>query len=140
LRAAKAVTPEVVEVGRGELEQLARAWFRPRWEAREQALWKPLPAGVALTNLVESVTDDLSRLASPDEVTHGEYMYQARDLLPKAVYPNASGKSIETLAQYMSRGDVAALDVARRRYGDGALHHTLAVRKISRRACGVPRA
>jgi hypothetical protein len=55
----------------------------------------------------------------------GEYLDQARNQLSKAGYPNASGASIETLARYMIRGDVACLDVARRRYIDGELHHGL---------------
>ncbi len=125
LNAAEAATPVVVEVGRGELEQIARAWFRPRWEAREHAVWQPIPPDRSVEEVVDLLEEEFAHVSMPDEVTYGEYLYQARQLLSTSGYPNASGTSAETLARYMVRGDVACIDMARRHHVERDLQHAI---------------
>jgi hypothetical protein len=50
-------------VGRGELEQIARAWFGPMWERNEEALWKSLPPDVELRDVIANNGASLGRLA-----------------------------------------------------------------------------
>ncbi|MDO3517755.1 site-specific integrase [Ralstonia pseudosolanacearum] len=123
--AAEAAAPVVIEVGRGELEQIARAWFRPRWEAREHAVWKPIPPDRSVQDAVELIEEELARVSSQDEITYGEYLYQARQLLHESGYSTASGTSVENLARYMIRGDLECLKMARRHHVDRDLHHAI---------------
>ncbi|MCP1173658.1 site-specific integrase [Ralstonia chuxiongensis] len=125
LNADKAVTPEAVEVGRGVLEQIARDWFRPRWEACEDTVWQPIPPGRSVEELIDIIDEDIAHVMSPDESIYGQYLYQARKLLGKLGYPNASGASTETLARYMIRGEVECLNMARRHHVELDLHHTI---------------
>jgi len=125
LNATQAVTPATVEVSRGELEQIARAWFRPRWEAREHAVWQPIPPDRSVQDAIDLLEDEFAHVSAPDEVTYGEYLYEARQLLAASGYPNASGTSAETLARYMIRGDVECIGMARRHHVERDLHHTV---------------
>lgn len=125
LNADEAVTPEAVEVGRGVLEQIARDWFRPRWQAREHAVWQSIPPDKSVQDAIDIIDQDLAQLSPPDDITYGQYLYQARKLLDQLGYPSASGTSTETLARYMIRGEVECLNMARRHHAERDLHHTI---------------
>ncbi len=123
---ADAVTPPLEDVGRGVLEQIARTWFAPRWRNAVESLWKPMPAGVTVVDVLCNIDPELARLTPPDESTFGEYLYAARELLVSAGYPEPSGGSVETLARYMIRGEVECLQVARRFFAEGQLYDVIA--------------
>ncbi|MET5012190.1 integrase, partial [Burkholderia pseudomallei] len=71
---AEAVTPPVEDVGRGVLEQIARTWYEPRWRNAVESLWKPMPAGVTVVDVLSNIDPELARLTPPDETTFGEYL------------------------------------------------------------------
>ncbi len=64
LNADEAVTPDAVEVGRGVLEQIARDWFRPRWQAREHAVWQPIPPDKSVQDAIDIIDQDLAQVSS----------------------------------------------------------------------------
>jgi len=123
--AADACAPVTTKVGRGELEQIARTWFRPRWDAREHAVWQPIPPDRSVQDAIEQIEEELARVSPPDEVTYGEYLYQARQLLHEVGYPTASGTSVEALARYLIPGDYECVRMAHRHCVDGDLSHTI---------------
>lgn len=109
-KVADAVAAPADEVGRGVLEQIARTWFEPRWRATGESLWKPIPVGATVEDALCNIDPELARLTPPDEVTFGEYLYQARGLLAAAGYSKPSGSSAEVLAQFMVRGEIECLN------------------------------
>lgn len=119
------VLPLVEQLSRGVLEQIARGWFKPRWDATTESLWQPPPPGVAVEDELCNLDPILTSLMRPDEVTFGEYLYRARQLLATAGHPNASGASIEMLARYMIRGEVECLKASRRFIVDGQLFNVI---------------
>jgi integrase len=119
---ADAVASPVEEIGRGVLQQIARTWFEPRWRAESEALWKPASAGLTAEDALCNIDPELSRLTPPDEETFGAYLYESRKLLKAAGYSEPSGNSVETLAQYMIRGEVELLMGARRFYTEGRFY------------------
>ncbi|CBJ37265.1 protein of unknown function [Ralstonia solanacearum CMR15] len=92
LNADKAVMPEAVEVGRGVLEQIARG---PTWEAREHAVWQPIPPDRSVEALIDIIDEDLAHVSSQDESIYGQYLYQARKLLGKLGYAPSDLHPIE---------------------------------------------
>lgn len=122
---ADAVGAPAEEVGRGVLEQIARAWFAPRWRATGDSLWKPTPAGMTAEDALCNIDPELARLTPPDEATFGEYLHQARGLLAAAGYAEPSGSSVEVLAQFMVRGEIECLNRSRRFLVDGRLYDAI---------------
>jgi hypothetical protein len=82
--------PPSEDVGRGVLEQIARTWFAPRWRNAVESLWKPMPAGVTVVDALCNIDPELVRLTPPNELTYGEYLYVARELLVSAGHLKAS--------------------------------------------------
>lgn len=72
-----------------------------------------------------NIDPELARLTPPDEVTFGEYLYEARGLLVAAGYSEPSGSSVEVLAQFMIRGEIERLNRNRRFWVDGRLYDTV---------------
>ncbi|WP_251031677.1 DUF6538 domain-containing protein [Paraburkholderia strydomiana] len=124
-KVADAVASPVEEVGRGVLEQIARTWFEPRWRETTASLWKPVPPGMTIDDVLCNIDPELSRLLPPDEETFGAYLYEARRLLVTAGYSERAGSAVETLAQYLVRGEVECLKASRRFIVDGQLFNVI---------------
>jgi integrase len=124
-KVADAVATPAKEIGRGVLEQIARTWFEPRWRATGDSLWKPIPPGMTAEDALCNIDPGLARLTPPDDVTFGEYLYEARNLLSTAGYSAPSGSSVEVLAQFMIRGEIECLNRSRRFWVDGRLYDAI---------------
>ncbi|MBJ9658652.1 tyrosine-type recombinase/integrase [Burkholderia multivorans] len=124
-KVADAVAPPVEEIGRGVLQQIARTWFEPRWRATSESLWKSAPTGMTAADALSNIDPELGRLTPPDDETFGAYLHAARGLLKAGGYSEPPGSAVETLAQYMIRGEIECLMGARRFYTEGRFYEVV---------------
>lgn len=105
-----------------QLQRMALEWLAPRWRAEQLELWKPHKTFGTEDCPIYLLHRELNTLQSSEEPVYGGFLALAEELLVAAAFGDADCQSIETLASFLRRGEIAVADACLRHYNGDTGH------------------